>query len=97
MAVEPGLFRRSWRSERGRVGWGGLLLLVLLVEVGGRLWPFSYGDLAPGPTALAPGWPHLMGTTTIGQDVLSWVSFTNDGTCVRIGKNMNLSGRFLSG
>lgn len=47
--------------------------MVVLAEVGARVWPFSYLDPVPGAQGLPPGWPHVMGTTAIGHDVLALV------------------------
>lgn len=52
---------------------GALVAVVVLAEVGARVWPFSYLDPVPGAQGLPPGWPHVMGTTAIGHDVLALV------------------------
>lgn len=73
--VEPWPLPRSRRATArlGGIGWLGLALLaavVLAATLGGVLAPYGVHALAGEPLE-APSGAHLLGTNSIGQDVLS--------------------------
>lgn len=64
------LVRSALRTRRGRVGAGLVLFVVLLAIVGPVLAPSSPTALVGGPF-MPPDSHHLLGTDTLGRDVLS--------------------------
>jgi peptide/nickel transport system permease protein len=67
----PSAIRAVLQSNEGRVGLG-IGLVVLFVIVFGRFFtPYNPDAIQVGPSAAGPSWSHLLGTDSLGRDVLS--------------------------
>ncbi len=69
------IFRDLLRHNRGFAVGVVLLGLVLLVAAASFISPYSPLDSYVVPPDMPPGWPHVMGTTSRGQDVFWQLSF----------------------
>jgi peptide/nickel transport system permease protein len=70
-AARGGLLRNAWRLPRTRIGLALLVPVVVLVVVGPWLAP--HDPFAPVGVPFMTGDGHLLGTDTLGRDVLSRV------------------------
>jgi peptide/nickel transport system permease protein len=67
----PSAIRAILRSSEGRIGLG-IGFCVLFVIVFGRFFtPYNPDAIQVGPSAARPSWSHLLGTDSLGRDVLS--------------------------
>ena len=69
------IIRDLLRHNRGFAAGVGLLGIVALFAALSWVSPYSPLDSYVVPPDLPPGWPHLMGTTSRGQDVFWMLSF----------------------
>lgn len=77
-AEPPAAPRRSalravLRAPEGRIGVGLGLLVLAVVVLGPALAPYPPEQLGVGPASAGPSAQHLLGTDTLGRDVLSRV------------------------
>lgn len=77
LAPQQGILRRAGRlAAQQPLGVFGLAVLagfVVMGIFGPQLSPYDPRELRVGPPLAAPSWDHLMGTNSLGQDVLSRV------------------------
>ncbi len=67
------VLRRFAHDPLGITGIAGLVLIVLAVVVGSRLWRYGYADITED-VASPPSWSHPMGTDAVtGHDLLAQV------------------------
>lgn len=71
--VRPhGRYREAFRSAKGRIGVGLVLIVVLSAFIGPLV--FTHGPFQQGPDALTtPNRAHLLGTDEVGRDLLARV------------------------
>src|SRR5262249_161473 len=67
-------------SVEGRIGVAGAIIIALIVIVGPFVAPYPPDELQTGPPLTGPSRAHLLGTDSLGRDVLS--RFLNGGTFV---------------
>jgi peptide/nickel transport system permease protein len=67
-------------TAEGRIGLTGALLVGFIVIVGPFLAPYPPDELQTGPALTGPSGSHLLGTDSLGRDVLS--RFLHGGTFV---------------
>jgi len=73
--------RRSWSLYVGTV----LVGLVMLLAVVSLFWtPFDPLHVDASARLLGPGWPHLMGTDNLGQDIFSR-TLVGARVCIQVG------------
>lgn len=69
------LWGNAWQQFRKHhLAMGGMVVfiaLVLITFIGTAIYPYQINDPFAFATDQAPGWPHLMGTDSLGQDILA--------------------------
>ena len=89
------IVRDLLRNNRG-FAWGVFLLgFVLLIAALSFVSPYNPLDSYVVPPDMPPGWPHLLGTTSRGQDVFWMLSFAIRNT-LAFGLLVALISRLLS-
>ncbi len=69
----PVVLRRFVRDRLAIAGLVGLVVIVLAVALGGRLWRYGYAEITDD-VASSPSWRHPMGTDAVtGHDLLAQV------------------------
>jgi len=87
---------RDLLRHNGGFAWGVFLLgFVLLIAVLSFVSPYNPLDSYVVPPDMPPGWPHLLGTTSRGQDVFWMLSFAIRNT-LAFGLLVALISRLLS-
>src|SRR5262245_8302955 len=89
------IFRDLLRHRREFAAGVVLLALVLVMAALSFFSPYSPLDSYVVPPDLPPGWPHVMGTTSRGQDVFWMLSFAIRNT-LAFGLLVALISRVLS-
>ena len=74
------ILRDLLRHNRGFAVGAGLLGVVLVIAAVSWFSPYSPLDSYVVAPDLPPSWPHLLGTTSRGQDVLWLLSFAIGNT-----------------
>ncbi|HEY5929961.1 MAG TPA: hypothetical protein VIU02_06610, partial [Burkholderiales bacterium] len=69
------IFRDLFRSRGAFAAGAVLLAVVLLVAAASLVSPYPPNDSFVVPPDLAPSWPHILGTTSRGQDVFWQLTF----------------------
>ena len=69
------VFRELFRSRRTFAAGVLLLAFVVLVAAASLVSPYPPNDSFVVPPDLAPCWPHILGTTSRGQDVFWQLTF----------------------
>jgi len=73
--------RRHWSLIVG----AGLVGVVVLLAAVSLFWtPFDPSHVDPSSTLLRPGWPHLLGTDNLGEDIFSRI-MVGARACVQVG------------
>ena len=69
------IFRDLFRSRRAFAAGVVLLAFVLIIAAASLVSPYPPNDSFVVPPDLAPSWPHILGTTSRGQDVFWQLTF----------------------
>lgn len=70
-----GVLRVLWSSPEGLIGTVLLLVMLFLIVAGPWLAPHSPTAIGTAPPAAGPSMDHLLGTDTLGRDILSRVLY----------------------
>jgi peptide/nickel transport system permease protein len=80
---QTGAVRAIWSTPEGLIGTGILVVLLLVITIGPHVAPYSPYAIGVGPPAQGPSSAHLLGTDTLGRDILSRV-LTGGGSVIVI-------------
>src|SRR5476649_880678 len=89
------ILRDLWRTNRGFAVGTALLAIVVAVAAASFLSPYPAAKTFVVPPDIPPSWPHLLGTTSRGQDVFWQLSFAIRNTLL-FGFSVAVLSRILS-
>jgi len=67
----PSAIRAVLQSTEGRVGLGTGFIVLFVIAFGRFFTPYPPNAIEVGPSAAGPSWSHLLGTDSLGRDVVS--------------------------